>query len=82
VRYWETQPVGGALAPAKEIDQVRCVPLHKVREALTHDRDRCILERFDPGRTLKPVLVSNHVSARRARLRAQREPIDEGVVQA
>jgi 8-oxo-dGTP diphosphatase len=47
VRYWEMHPVSGELRPAHEVDDARWVPLAELREALTHDRDRSILDQFE-----------------------------------
>jgi 8-oxo-dGTP pyrophosphatase MutT (NUDIX family) len=47
VRYWEMHPVAGVLGPANEVDAVRWVPLAELPEALSHDRDRDILDRFE-----------------------------------
>jgi 8-oxo-dGTP diphosphatase len=47
VRYWEMHPVAGTLAPAHEVDAARWVPLAELREALSHDRDRTILDQFE-----------------------------------
>ena len=47
VRYWEMAPVGGVLAPANEVDDVRWVPLADVPAALTYQRDRDLLAQFE-----------------------------------
>ena len=44
VRYWEMTPVGGALAPANEIDDARWVALAEAPARLTHARDRELLQ--------------------------------------
>jgi len=44
VRYWVMDPVGGEAAPLDEVDAVRWVPLARVAAALTHERDRAVLE--------------------------------------
>jgi 8-oxo-dGTP pyrophosphatase MutT (NUDIX family) len=43
VRYWEMAPVGGVLAPANEIDEVRWVALGDASKQLTYERDRELL---------------------------------------
>ena len=47
VRYWEMAPIGGVLAPANEVDDVRWVPVVDVPEALTYQRDRDLLAQFE-----------------------------------
>ena len=47
VRYWEMAPVGGVLAPANEVDDVRWVPVDDVAAALTYQRDRDLLAHFE-----------------------------------
>lgn len=47
VRYWEMKPIGGVLAPANEIDDVRWVPLAEVPAVLTYRRDVEVLARFE-----------------------------------
>lgn len=47
VRYWEMRPIGGVLAPANEIDDVRWVPLADVPAALTYMRDVALLTQFE-----------------------------------
>jgi 8-oxo-dGTP pyrophosphatase MutT (NUDIX family) len=49
VRYWEMTPIGGELAPAHEIDRARWVALEEAPGALTYDRDRRLLEGFEPS---------------------------------
>jgi hypothetical protein len=43
-------PTGGVLAAANEIDDVRWVALARAGDWLTYERDRALLERFDPAR--------------------------------
>ena len=47
VRYWLMTPVGGRLAAANEIDDVRFVPLAEADGLLTYQRDRELLELVD-----------------------------------
>ncbi len=47
VRYWEMSPIGGVLAPANEVDDVRWVPLADAPAALTYQRDRDLLAQFE-----------------------------------
>ena len=54
VRYWEMAPVGGALAPANEIDDARWVPLADASGELTYARDRELL-RGSPLASVGPV---------------------------
>ena len=44
VRYWLMTPVGGRLAAANEIDEVRFVPLAEAAGLLSYERDRKLLE--------------------------------------
>jgi 8-oxo-dGTP pyrophosphatase MutT (NUDIX family) len=44
VRYWLMTPVGGALAPAHEVDDARFVPVPDAARLLTYDRDRVLLD--------------------------------------
>ena len=46
VRYWEMQPVGGALEPAHEVDVARWLPLRDAHRQLTYERDRQVLDRL------------------------------------
>ena len=39
VRYWQMTPVGGALAPAREVDDARWVSLDEAPALLTYARD-------------------------------------------
>jgi 8-oxo-dGTP pyrophosphatase MutT (NUDIX family) len=43
VRYWEMDPIAGALAPANEVDDVRWATLAEARGVLTYARDRDLL---------------------------------------
>jgi len=43
VRYWQMEPVGGVLAPANEVDEVRWVALCDAPGRLTYARDRELL---------------------------------------
>jgi 8-oxo-dGTP diphosphatase len=43
VRYWEMAPIGGVLAAANEIDEVRWVALGAASEELSYARDRELL---------------------------------------
>jgi 8-oxo-dGTP diphosphatase len=54
VRYWEMDPVGGVLAPANEIDDVRWVALGDALGELTYARDRELL-RASPVANVGPV---------------------------
>jgi 8-oxo-dGTP diphosphatase len=54
VRYWEMGPVGGVLAPANEIDDVRWVALGDAFGELTYARDRELL-RDSPVANVGPV---------------------------
>jgi 8-oxo-dGTP diphosphatase len=54
VRYWEMDPVGGVLAPANEIDDVRWVGLGDAVSELTYARDRELL-RGSPLANVGPV---------------------------
>ena len=44
VRYWVMHPVAGEAAPRNEVDAVRWVSLSHAPAALTHARDRAVLE--------------------------------------
>jgi 8-oxo-dGTP diphosphatase len=50
VRYWLMTPVGGALAPANEVDEARFVPVSQAAQLLTYERDRELLDRLVPVR--------------------------------
>jgi len=39
VRYWLMTPIGGRLAAANEVDEVRFLPLAEAKEILTYPRD-------------------------------------------
>jgi 8-oxo-dGTP pyrophosphatase MutT (NUDIX family) len=39
VRYWLMTPIGGRLAAANEVDEVRFVPLAEAKAFLTYERD-------------------------------------------
>ena len=39
VRYWLMTPIGGRLAAANEVDEVRFVPLAEAKALLTYERD-------------------------------------------
>jgi 8-oxo-dGTP pyrophosphatase MutT (NUDIX family) len=57
VRYWQMTVVGGALAPANEVDDARWVPLEEVPRLLSYDRDRGLLAVFAP--TDRPISSSS-----------------------
>jgi 8-oxo-dGTP pyrophosphatase MutT (NUDIX family) len=44
VRYWLMTPVGGALTPANEVDDVRFLAVPHAAQLLTYDRDRELLD--------------------------------------
>ena len=46
VHYWEMTPIEGFLGPANEIDDARWLPVGIVREMLSYDRDREVLDRL------------------------------------
>src|SRR5262245_2614075 len=48
VRYWQMRAVGGSLAAANEVDDVRWVPLEEAPHLLSYDRDRDLLAAFEP----------------------------------
>ena len=43
VRYWLMTPIGGRLAAANEIDEVRFVPLAEAKARLTYERDAVVV---------------------------------------
>jgi 8-oxo-dGTP pyrophosphatase MutT (NUDIX family) len=47
VRYWQMKPIGGALAPAHEVDDARWVPLAEAPALLTYARDQELLEHLE-----------------------------------
>ncbi len=47
VRYWAMEPVGGAFAPNREVDEARWAPLSEAAALLSYDRDRAVLASFD-----------------------------------
>jgi len=47
VRYWTMTPIGGALAPAHEVDDARWVSLVEAPDLLTYDRDVELLARLE-----------------------------------
>jgi 8-oxo-dGTP pyrophosphatase MutT (NUDIX family) len=47
VRYWEMTPAGGRLAATNEVDEARWVPVAEARDALSHARDRVLLEQLE-----------------------------------
>lgn len=49
VRYWLMTPIGGTLAAAREIDDVRFVPVAEAAELLTYERDRELLPLIEPA---------------------------------
>jgi polyphosphate kinase 2 len=49
VRYWEMTPTAGTLGPANEIDDARWVPLQEAPRLLTYERDRRLLEGWQPA---------------------------------
>lgn len=49
VEYWALEALGGAFVPGDEVDEVRWLPPEQAARALTHDRDREVLERFADG---------------------------------
>jgi 8-oxo-dGTP diphosphatase len=46
VRYWQMTPIGGALAPANEVDDARWVSLEEAPALLTYARDLELLARL------------------------------------
>ena len=48
VRYWQMRAVGGSLAAANEVDDARWVPLDDAPRLLSYDRDRDLLDAFEP----------------------------------
>jgi 8-oxo-dGTP diphosphatase len=44
VRYWAMRPVAGDFRPHDEVDEVRWLPLAGAAQALTHERDRAVLD--------------------------------------
>ena len=48
VRYWQMTPVEGEVAPANEVDDVRWVALDVAAGLLSYDRDRRLLDAFQP----------------------------------
>jgi 8-oxo-dGTP diphosphatase len=40
VRYWQMEPVSGAFAPNKEVDELRWADPDEARELLSYERDR------------------------------------------
>ena len=48
VRYWQMTPVEGEVAPANEVDEVRWVALDAAARLLSYDRDRRLLDAFQP----------------------------------
>ena len=53
VRYFRMSSVGEARAQS-EVDEVRWVPFEKARALLTHERDRQLLNRAEPGSLFQP----------------------------
>ena len=53
VRYFRMSSVGEARAQS-EVDEVRWVPFEKARALLTHERDRQLLNRVEPGSLFEP----------------------------
>jgi 8-oxo-dGTP diphosphatase len=49
VRYWLMEPVGGALAFRREVDDGRWATLPEARELLTYRRDAALLHGLDEG---------------------------------
>jgi 8-oxo-dGTP diphosphatase len=47
VRYWRMAPVGGALAPANEVDDARWVPLTDADGLLSYERDIELLSKLE-----------------------------------
>ena len=47
VRYWLMSPIGGRLAPANEVDEVRYVPPSEARTLLTYGRDVEVLAELE-----------------------------------
>lgn len=47
VRYWQMTPIGGALAPADEVDDARWVPLAEAPALLTYARDVELLAQLE-----------------------------------
>jgi len=45
VWYWAATAAGGELAPTKEIDEARWVPVEQAPEVLSYERDLEVLER-------------------------------------
>ena len=43
VRYWLMEPVDGVFEPHDEVDEVRWLPLDRVDEQLSYERDRVVL---------------------------------------
>jgi 8-oxo-dGTP diphosphatase len=46
VRYWSMRPVGGEFEANDEVDEVRWVPVDRVREWLTYGRDAEVVDRL------------------------------------
>jgi 8-oxo-dGTP diphosphatase len=51
VRYWEMQPIAGALAPNDEVDEIRWVPAAEAVQLLTYPRDAAMVAEFARERT-------------------------------
>lgn len=45
-RFWAMTPVGGTLAPANEVDEVRWAGVDAALASLTYERDRALLDRL------------------------------------
>jgi 8-oxo-dGTP diphosphatase len=46
VRYWAMRVRSGSFEPHAEVDEIRWLGPPEAAEALTHDRDRAVLEAF------------------------------------
>jgi 8-oxo-dGTP diphosphatase len=43
VRYWAMRSVGGEFAPNREVDEIRWLPIERVGELLTYERDLMVV---------------------------------------
>ena len=48
VRYWQMRADSGSPAGANEVDDARWVPLEQAPRLLSYDRDRDLLDAFEP----------------------------------
>ena len=54
VRYWVMHPIAGEATPLDGTDAVRWVPLSRAAGALTHERDRAVLEALAAASSSSP----------------------------